>query len=257
MPQPIGDRIRDVRKQAELSQIEFADRVGIRQSSLSQIEKGVIKPSLDTLEAIVRHFEISFDYLMGATSAPVAMAMQPAAYVGAEGQFALVDQTVMGGRFAGFGDAMPAGEAITYPGLEGGVAVRVEGNSMEPTLKPGDVLLCTPLGRDGYLDNRVYVIVTRDGALVKRVLDRTRAEGVLLLKSDNRDFATQQIRREDVLASYVVRRRITADLSGPDEMHDRLSQQEQALHDLHAAHQQMQEQFAGLMRGLTPSSRAS
>lgn len=244
----LGDRIRDIRKLAALSQIEFADLLGIRQSSLSQIEKGISKPSLDTLERIVTTFDVSYDYLFGVSEATAAVVPSSqgeaspgaAQYRGEPGQFALVDQTVMGGRFAGFSDAVVGGEAITFPGLEGGVAVRVEGSSMEPTLRPGDVLLCTPVQREAYSDNRVYVIVTAEGALVKRVLDRTRSEGVLLLKSDNREFAPLQLRPAEVLGAYSVRRRITADLSGPDGLYDRLSQQEQALRDLYSQQQRLE-----------------
>ncbi len=254
MTPSIGDRIRDIRKLAELSQIEFADLLGIRQSSLSQIEKGISKPSLETLERIVKTFDVSYDFLFGASDQSAALVVSggAAAYRGEPGQFALVDQTVMGGGFAGFGDAVVAGEAITYPGLEGGVAVRVEGTSMEPTLRPGDVLLCTPIGREGYADNRVYVVVTAEGALVKRVLDRSRSEGVLLLKSDNREFAPVQLRPSEVLGAYSVRRRITADLSGPDGLYDRLSQQEQALRDLYSQQQRL-ERLLGERLGDEPS----
>ncbi len=263
MAQTIGTRIRDLRKLAGLSQIEFADLLGIRQSSLSQIEKGITNPSLETLERITQTFEVSYDYLFGAEAQPGSLVVaregegQPAevtAYRGERGQFALVEQAAMGGRFAGFADAVVGGEAITYPGLEGGVAVHVEGTSMEPTLRSGDVLLCSPLGPEGYTDNRVYVVVTAEGALVKRVVDRTRSEGILLLKSDNRGFAPVQLRPSEVLGAYAVRRRITADLSGPDDLYARLSEQEQALRDLHQ-HQQRLERL--LSERLNPGAAGS
>ena len=61
----IGDRIKDIRKLNKLSQGEFSEKIGIKQSPLSQIENGKILPSIDTLDTIRRVFNISLDWLIG------------------------------------------------------------------------------------------------------------------------------------------------------------------------------------------------
>ncbi|MGJ1366013.1 helix-turn-helix domain-containing protein [Sphingobacterium spiritivorum] len=60
----IGDRIRFIRTSNKLNQADFADRIGIKQSPLSQIEHGKILPSLETLNEIRRVFNISLDWLI-------------------------------------------------------------------------------------------------------------------------------------------------------------------------------------------------
>lgn len=45
----LGDRIKHIRKQKGLSQVQAAESAGIDPKSLSRIESGVFKPSLDTL----------------------------------------------------------------------------------------------------------------------------------------------------------------------------------------------------------------
>ncbi len=60
----IGDRIKDFRKKNKMSQADFAKKIGIKQSPLSQIENGGILPSINTLKNIRRIFNISYDYLL-------------------------------------------------------------------------------------------------------------------------------------------------------------------------------------------------
>jgi len=65
----------------------------------------------------------------------------------------------------------------------------VAGDSMEPTLFTGDKIICSLVSsNNGYnciRDNYVYVVITHNDILVKRVTNRLRQEGVLYLNSDN------------------------------------------------------------------------
>jgi transcriptional regulator with XRE-family HTH domain len=60
----IGERLRDERVSAGLSQRELARRVGMSASLISQLESGQSKPSVGTLYAIVTELDISLDRLM-------------------------------------------------------------------------------------------------------------------------------------------------------------------------------------------------
>ncbi|MCA3072790.1 MAG: cupin domain-containing protein [Rhodocyclaceae bacterium] len=59
----LGTRIRDARERAGIGMRELARAVGVSASLLSQIERGNVKPSVDTLWAIVRELSISLDHL--------------------------------------------------------------------------------------------------------------------------------------------------------------------------------------------------
>ena len=56
----IGTAIRNIRKERtpQLNQSEFAKRIGITQTYLSQIETGAKTPSISVLETISKEFEI-------------------------------------------------------------------------------------------------------------------------------------------------------------------------------------------------------
>ena len=59
----LGDFIRDQRKNARLSLRKLSERAGISNPYLSQIERGLRKPSADILQGIARGLQISAETL--------------------------------------------------------------------------------------------------------------------------------------------------------------------------------------------------
>ena len=57
----IGDRLRQERVRAGLSQRELARRLGVSASLISQLESGLSKPSVGTLYALVTELDVSLD----------------------------------------------------------------------------------------------------------------------------------------------------------------------------------------------------
>lgn len=54
----VGRKIRQLRRQRKLTQVELAGRIGIHQSDLSRMEKGEYKVGLDTLLKILMTFNM-------------------------------------------------------------------------------------------------------------------------------------------------------------------------------------------------------
>lgn len=61
---PLGERIKELRKEAGWSQGELAERVGTDARQVSRYENGRITPSLDVLVRIAEVLNISIDYLV-------------------------------------------------------------------------------------------------------------------------------------------------------------------------------------------------
>lgn len=57
--QMVGRKIRELRKENKLTQVELSARLGIQQSDLSRMEKGEYRVSLDTLFRILAEFKVS------------------------------------------------------------------------------------------------------------------------------------------------------------------------------------------------------
>lgn len=62
-----AQRLRSLRKEFKLKQIEIADKLGVAKSTIAGYEKGIRKPKQDTLKEIADIFNTSTDYLLGLT----------------------------------------------------------------------------------------------------------------------------------------------------------------------------------------------
>ena len=61
----ISQRIKELRKEYKLSQIELAEKCMVKQSCVSKWERGATLPDLDLLVLLCEIFSVSADYLLG------------------------------------------------------------------------------------------------------------------------------------------------------------------------------------------------
>lgn len=60
----IGKRIKKLRQEKDIKQKDFAEIIGLAQGALSSIESGNTKPSLDTIVAVCKEFNVSPNWLI-------------------------------------------------------------------------------------------------------------------------------------------------------------------------------------------------
>lgn len=60
-----SERLKDLRKQAGLTQVGVAEKLGISQPAYASWERGVKKPTQDNLVKIAQVLNVSVDYLVG------------------------------------------------------------------------------------------------------------------------------------------------------------------------------------------------
>lgn len=60
----MNNRIKEIRRKAELTQTQFGERVGLQQNSIARIEAGTRVPSEAVIKAICREFHIRPEWLM-------------------------------------------------------------------------------------------------------------------------------------------------------------------------------------------------
>ena len=70
LPGTIGERIRDLRKEAKLNQDEFAEIIGISRSTLGDIELDKRSISSATALEIAKYFNVSVDFVLAKTDNP-------------------------------------------------------------------------------------------------------------------------------------------------------------------------------------------
>lgn len=66
----LGNRLKELRQQKNISQTEFSNLMGISRSAVSMYEMGKRTPDYDVLCQFADFFHVSTDYLLGKTNVP-------------------------------------------------------------------------------------------------------------------------------------------------------------------------------------------
>jgi repressor LexA len=171
----ISDTIKQIRRTHYLSQTEFANRIGVTQGTISQWENGLTRPNLDQLLSISSAFNVSVTEIVNDQSGPVrdfdAINIKRAAVP-------ILGTIACGQRITP--DTTPEGRADLPEGVRADFALRCKGDSMEPTLKDGDIIL---IRKQPEVENGQIAAVNINGeTTLKRVY--VRGDGLHLI-ADN------------------------------------------------------------------------
>lgn len=168
------NRIKELRAAGNVKQSDLASAIQVSQAALSGYETGKFQADIDTYKRIAEYFDVSLDYLLGAspnrTSKPVH-----------------TNVPVLGDVAAG----IPI-EAITdivdYEEIDAALArtgeffgLRIKGDSMEPRMKEGDVVIVRQQDTADTGDT-VVVLVNGDSATVKKI--KYGPDGITLLPTN-------------------------------------------------------------------------
>lgn len=70
------NRIRDLRKEHELSQQELAKQLGVNQTAVSQWERGVTTPSSTVMVDLCKLWNVTPDFLLGLSDEKIASTLE-------------------------------------------------------------------------------------------------------------------------------------------------------------------------------------
>ncbi len=98
----------------------------------------------------------------------------------------------------------------------------VAGDSMEPTLFEGDKIVCSyiepTLWELGMKDSYVYVIVTQDDIVVRRIFNHLKTNKLLEVHSDNKFYEPYEIPLSMIREIWYVRAKISPFLPAPNRI---------------------------------------
>lgn len=66
----IGERLKKLRKEKKLTQLEFAKAIGVAESTMSLYENNKRQPDYVTLSKLADYYNVSVDYLLGRVNNP-------------------------------------------------------------------------------------------------------------------------------------------------------------------------------------------
>lgn len=96
-------------------------------------------------------------------------------------------------------------ERYVIPVFDADFLIPVHGTSMQPYLNSGDIIACKKIYMDKlfFQWNRIYVIDTNQGILVKRIRKSEKKDYVILI-SDNPDYDPMELKIENIYSLSLV-----------------------------------------------------
>ena len=216
-----GQRVREARLEARLTQAALAKAAGMKQPTIAEIEAGDYKES-KRINALARALKVNPDWLETGKAPKHLLHVSPVVLVeGSDDEFvevrALTLKTAAGGGYVVDYVAVKGGRAYTRDyfrkrGLKPELCFRatVIGDSMEPHLFDGDEVLVNG-GEKEILSGRVYAFAVRQEPRVKRFF--WQADGTLKIHSDNEARYPDEILTKEAAESFEVLGRVV-DKSG-------------------------------------------
>lgn len=184
-----AQRIKELRKQAGLSQVGLANLLKVTQQAVGKWETGRSAPDHETLSKLSEHFNVSIDFLLGNVVAAVCDEY-PIPIIGTvkAGFGALAFEEDYGTEYA----------KVKNP--ENYFFLIVKGDSMEPRIHDGDLAL---VRRQQTLENGelgVVVYGEGDGTLKKFI----RRGNAVILQPFNTSYQPQILIEDDLNSLHIV-----------------------------------------------------
>ena len=186
----VKDSIKELRKTKKLTQKAFAELINVTQSTVSKWEKGETEPSFSELNLIYKIYGIN---LVDGSMAKIELEkewiqikfyedVKASAGCGIDNhcegyELLMVDRKLLNPR--------------VDPAKHHGI--RVQGDSMEPTFKDGDVIFVEAYNGD-FVNNRIYIIKRQGDIFIKRV---KKSGDTFDIISDNADYENYKLERPE------------------------------------------------------------
>lgn len=174
------DRLQKLLDSRNITQKKLAEILDVRQNTISDWKLNGNLPNAETAIKISQYFNVSLDYLLAGGDKAPSKCIIP-----------ILDQELSAGK----GCLVPENDApqglLELPYMlrkeygENLSALYVKGDSMEPTLHNGDLIVCDSLGWDS--GEGLYAIRLNGNGYVKRIQV---GDGKIFIKSDNPKYQT-------------------------------------------------------------------
>ncbi|MDO4355809.1 MAG: XRE family transcriptional regulator [Clostridia bacterium] len=184
-----GARLRQARRDAQLTQKELAQRIGALHNSVSQWETNVTRPSPDMVRALCEALHVTADHLLGLDEGSVGLPAPNLIRVHTRkvpvlGDIAAGEPIVAEREYGEYADVDDACRCD--------LALHVAGDSMEPLIHRGDLVFLQLA--DDVDDGQIAAVLIDDTATLKRVYHTRNG---LQLVSENHKYAPMLILPED------------------------------------------------------------
>lgn len=220
-----AQRLKEIRESLNLTQTEFAALLGVK-SSTADLERGKTRITGKVVAELMRLYQINPLWLYGESKQqylplPETLSTLPKVIQvnqEEEEQILMVNQRASAGypqnihdtgwyeQLPAFNFPLPAFRNATYRGFQ------VEGDSMFPTFYSGDWVLAKAVSSLNEATNhKIYVVVTRDSVVVKK-LNKIVSKNFIELISLNKEYAPFTLPVSEIQELWEVTSKLTFSL---------------------------------------------
>ena len=189
----IGEMIKTMRQSRKMSQAQLAKAVNVSQSAIFMWEHGERKPSDEAIEALADVFNVSKLQLLYRDDElrPIAKNMYP--YTPARAMVPIIGAVRCGPGGLAFEDLQGA-EIADVPNPAEYFYLRADGDSMEPKISAGDLVL---IHKQEEVENGelAVVIINGEEGTLKRFMQK---DGAVILQSFNPAYPPRIILGEEL-----------------------------------------------------------
>lgn len=188
----VGQRIFEARKRRKISRKEIADFLQVHETTIKRYEDGNTKKlPTDRLEKIAKYLNTSIEYLMGWEEEQKSQGLK----------IPVLGTVAAGIPISAVEDILDYEEVpISWQNQGEFFALRIKGDSMQPRMESGDVVIVKQQS-DANSGDTVIALVNGDDATCKR-LEKT--DNGIMLVSTNPKYPPMFFSKEDIVNKPVV-----------------------------------------------------
>lgn len=187
----LGDRLKELREERNLSQTEVANKIGITKQNLYKYENGIIENiPIDKIEALANFYDVSPSLIMGWSdnleNIPGIIPLKKIKRIPILGQIACGEPILCQENYEGYVMADPSMIAADF-------SIYAEGDSMiDADIKSGDLVFIkkTPTVENG----AICAVLIDDTATLKRFY---KTDNQIILQPENSSYQPIIITEED------------------------------------------------------------
>ena len=239
----IGKRIKKLRLSSNFSQTHVAEILFISQAAYSLIENSQNGIVSDHIIKLSKLYNVSTDYILTGEKYYIK--------IGRDSGFVPLLRTT---AHAGFlkqmdkDDFFDVKDWFRIPGFdpsEDQTLFEVEGNSMAPTIFPGDVLICQLHHNiEKVLDGSAVIVITVEGITIKRLREHENPE-YFVTENDNKHHESGKIKKKDIKKLMMIRGKISSVLISQNE-----ANKEDKMKDMEESMQQLKQELYSMNKRL-------
>mgnify|MGYP000376143535 CR=1 FL=1 len=192
-------RVKAIREDLGFTQGQFAQIVGLKQGSYSDIERGKNNLSYNVLAIIAENYNVNINWLLTGKGSMYVSTQNSLEVAKPSNNISLMDISVAAGTISDTDIAGQVVETFSLPNLRGTgyYALYVDGDSMTPTYHHGDLVVVKRIDNASFKSDEVYLVNLRGSLpVLKRVrrLSQTNFE----LHSDNPSIGPYNIEVDSI-----------------------------------------------------------